>query len=127
MNYFLHDDNEVGVIMIDRVVEPILGSIYAISDEYGVNPLIFGFLYFVTVPTFWVSLIYLGRNLRQQRPLLIPVTGIVASQLLCYIYLFSVGKNLPLWVYVLVTGLILYGAWKTWKSVRNRMEFELEK
>jgi hypothetical protein len=37
-----------------------------------------------------------------------------------YIYLFIAGENLPLWVYVLVVGLIGYSAYSTVQTVRKK-------
>jgi hypothetical protein len=37
-----------------------------------------------------------------------------------YIYLFIAGENLPLWVYVLVVGLIGYSAYSTVRTVREK-------
>lgn len=91
-----------------------------IQESYGVNPFIFAALYFGTVPIFWASLYYLVKNYRNKKPLLLPLTGLLTTQLACYIYLFSVGRDMPLWVYGLVAVLIVAGLVRTWKTTQRK-------
>jgi hypothetical protein len=113
-------------IMLESAIEIILTHVYSISDEYGVNPLIFGFLYFSTVPLFWVSIFYLGKNFKQKESLTMPILGIIFSQVLCYIYLFSTAENLPGWVYALIFGIIAYTAYRVWQVVSSKLKMEVE-
>lgn len=112
--------------MFESAVDLIVTHISGISDEYGVNPLIFGFLYLATVPLFWVSIYYMGKNIRQKLSLRLPILGILFSQLLCYIYLFSYGSNLPFWVYAAVFGIIIYSAYRVWVVVKSKIRMEME-
>jgi len=112
--------------MLESAVDLIFTHIYGISDEYGVNPLIFGLLYFATVPLFWVSLFYLGKNIKQKQTLILPIIGVLTSQLLCYIYLFSSATNLPSWVYIVVLGIILYSVYRVRNIVRSKIRMEME-
>lgn len=112
--------------MFDSVIELVSTHVYSISDEYGVNPLIFGFLYFSTVPLFWVSIFYLAKNIKQKQSLALPIIGIIFSQLLCYIYLFSKAENLPGWVYVLIFGIMIYSAVRVWQVVSSKIKMEME-
>jgi len=112
--------------MTDSLIEIISSYIYSISDEYGVNPLIFAFLYFSTVPLFWISVVYLGKHIKQKKPLVMPLAGIAVSQLLCYIYLFSAGHDLPIWAYAIATFLIIYTLYMTWLGINKKLKMEME-
>jgi hypothetical protein len=112
--------------MFESAIDLIITHVYSISNEYGVNPLIFGFLYLSTVPLFWVSIFYMGKHLKQKRSLTLPIAGIAFSQLLCYIYLFSSAENLPGWVYTLIISAMVYSAFRVWQVVSTKLKVEME-
>lgn len=113
--------------MIEAVVDLILSRSGQISDNFGVNPLVFGLLYFGTVPLFWVSVYYTARNYARSKPLVLPVAGLLISQLACYTYLFASGENLPWWVYLLVLALLAAGAVKGVRQVRRKAQIQVQK
>lgn len=108
--------------MVHSVIEPLIAHFQHIGDSYGVNPFVFFFLYFVTVPLFWASTINLVRQLRKKKSVFWPIAGIIVSQLACYTYLVLSAQNLPGWVYLIIAGLIVLGAYKTWKYVQTKLE-----
>ena len=91
-----------------------------LGEQYGVNPIIFGSISVGAIPFFWLSVAWLVRNLRQGRSPFLPVLATSLCVLSAYIYLFIAGKNLPLWVYALVIGLLGYSAYSTVQTVRDR-------
>ena len=87
--------------------------------EYGVNPVIFGSLYVGSIPFFTLSLGWVIKNLRQGKPIAIPLllTGIFFIS--AYLYLVIVGKNIPVWVYLVIIAMTLFGIVTVVKKVRR--------
>jgi len=91
----------------------------SLGEQYGVNPVIFGTLYVGTMPLFTISLGWVIKNLRQDKPVFLPLllTGIFFIS--AYLYLIVVGKNIPTWVYVLILSMIIIGIIGTIQKVRT--------
>jgi len=93
---------------------------FSLGEQYGVDPLIFGSISVGAIPFFWLSVAWLVRNLRRGRSPFLPILATSLCVLSAYIYLFIAGENLPLWVYVLVIGLIGYSAYSTVQTVQKK-------
>jgi drug/metabolite transporter (DMT)-like permease len=90
-----------------------------LGEQYGVNPVVFGTLYVGTMPLFTISLGWVIRNLRRNKPVFIPLilTGIFFIS--AYLYLIVVGKNIPTWVYVFIVSMIILGIVATIQKIRT--------
>lgn len=93
---------------------------YSLGQQYGVNPIIFGSISIGAIPFFWLSIAWLVHNLRQDRSLFLPIVATSLCVLSAYIYLFIAGENLPIWVYGIVVGLLVYTAISTVRTVREK-------
>lgn len=96
---------------------------YSFGKHYGVDPLIFALLYFGTIPFSLLAFAWLGQNLRRSRSIYGPVALAFFSFIGTYVYLFSMGKNLPWWIYGLVGGALVGGAWVLFRRIR-RMQLQ---
>lgn len=94
---------------------------FNLGESYGVNPLIFGAIYVGAIPFFTLSIAWLVRNYRIGKSMVMPALSAVFFFVSAYLYLIIAGKNVPLWVYAVVFGLVLYGAWSTFRKVRRRI------
>ncbi|NBC17576.1 MAG: hypothetical protein GVY18_09715 [Bacteroidetes bacterium] len=92
-----------------------------LGAQYGVNPLIFGSIYVGAIPFFTVSLAWLIRNLRQQRPILVPALSTAFFFVSAYLYLLIAGQNIPLWVYGVVGAMIAGGVYVTIQKIRQEL------
>ena len=92
---------------------------FGLGAEYGVDPLVFGAIYVGTIPLFFLSLAWLGRNVRSGRSPVAPVLAAGACFVSAYVYLIVAGENVPAWVYGFVAALVAFGAWSTARSVRR--------
>lgn len=84
---------------------------YELGAQYGVDPLVFGCIYLGTTPFFLLSLAWMVRNMRQDRPIILPASATSFSFMSAYVYLLIVGRNLPLWVYGAMMLTIAYSAY----------------
>ena len=94
---------------------------FSLSENYGVNPVIFGSIYVGAIPFFTLSIGWLVRNYKKGRSVIIPALFAVFFFISAYLYLMIAGENVPFWVYGVVMILIIYGAWSTVKKVKDRM------
>ena len=92
------------------------------GENYGVNPIIFGSIYVGAIPFFTLSIGWLVRNYRKNKSIVLPALSSTFFFISAYLYLIIAGENVPLWVYGVVILMITYGAWTTYKKVRNRIQ-----
>jgi NhaP-type Na+/H+ or K+/H+ antiporter len=71
------------------------------------------------IPLFTLSLWWLIRNLRQKKPVVLPVLCTGFFFLSAYLYLIIVGRNIPWWVYGLIAVLVAYGVYATWQKIKK--------
>jgi hypothetical protein len=91
----------------------------SLGPKYGVNPIVFGVIYVGAIPFFTLSVAWLIRNLRQKKPVVLPVLAASLCFVSAYLYLIVAGKNIPLWVYGFLAALIAYGIFSTVRKVRK--------
>lgn len=95
---------------------------FSLGEQYGVNPLIFGTIYVGAIPFFTLSIVWLVRNCRQNRSIVLPAFSTVACFVSAYLYLIIAGRNVPWWVYVLVVVMVAYGAYSTYRILKRRIK-----
>lgn len=91
-----------------------------LSADYNVNPYIFAAIYVGAIPFFTISIAWIIRNKKQEKPITLPVlsTGFFLSS--AYLYLLVAGENVPAGVYAVVGGLLGYGIYSTFNRITNK-------
>ncbi len=92
----------------------------SLGENYGVNPYIFGGIYIGAVPLFFLFLGWTIKKMRKKQSFVIPLLLTGSCFISAYVYLIIVGKNIPVWVYVFIGAMVLYGVFSTYKKIRNR-------
>jgi hypothetical protein len=92
-----------------------------LGAEYGVNPYIFGPIYVGAIPFFLLSVGWLVRRARAGRSTLLPALCAGLCFVSAYLYLAIVGRNIPVWVWVFLAGLVAYGAWSAIRDIRRKI------
>lgn len=103
--------------MFDTVKEWFLG----LGAEYGVDPIIFGAIYVGAIPLFFLSLAWIGKNVRAGKSPVLPILAAGFCFISAYLYLIIAGNNVPWWVYAFVAVLVVFGAISTVKSIRSKI------
>ncbi len=103
--------------MFEALKEWFLG----LGAQYGVNPLIFGAIYVGAIPFFTLSLAWLVRNRRNGKSIAMPALSASFCFVAAYLYLAIVGKNIPVWVYIFVAGMVAFGVYSTIRKVRGNL------
>jgi hypothetical protein len=94
---------------------------FGLGERYGVNPLVFGSIYVGAIPFFSLSIAWLVRNVRRRRSPVVPILCASFCFVSAYLYLLFAGKNLPVWVYLFIFGMITFGAWSAFRKVKSRL------
>ena len=102
--------------MFDALRDWFLG----LGAQYGVDPLVFGAIYVGAIPLFFLSLAWLGRNVRAKKSPVLPILAAGACFVSAYVYLILAGENVPAWVYGFVALLVAFGAGLTWGAMALR-------
>ena len=92
-----------------------------LGKKYNVNPVIFSAIYLGAIPFFFASLGWLVRNIRRNKPVVIPVLCTGFFSISAYLYLIIAGENIPIWVYFLICLLIIYGIYSTVKAIKKKL------
>lgn len=82
------------------------GFLFSLLTPEGIDPLFFGFVYFLSIPLFIASMALLLRNIHTGRPVLAPSTLSVVFLIGSYIYLSSSGTLFPPLAYIAVSVLL---------------------
>lgn len=93
----------------------------SLGETYGVNPIIFGVIYVGAIPFFTLSIAWLVRNYRVQKSIALPVLSASFFFVSAYLYLMIAGENVPIWVYGVVVGMLVYGGWSTFGKVKREI------
>ncbi|CAM3889702.1 hypothetical protein [Deinococcus frigens] len=105
--------------MLHSLIEWMTTTTVSLSEEYGVNPVIFGVLYFGTMPLFALSVAWWIRRFRRGESTILPasVTGVLF--IAAYLYVLVAGRNLPVWVYVFMAAMLTLGGVSTWRQLKK--------
>lgn len=92
----------------------------SLGNKYNVNPYIFGSIYFGAIPVFFFFLSRTIKNIKSKKSYAMPLLLTCLSFISAYLYLIIAGKNIPVWVYIFISMMILYGVFSTIKKIRTQ-------
>jgi len=87
------------------------------ADLHHVDPLLFGCLYVLSKILMVIFLGWAVKNLRGKRPILLPLIFAILGYSLPYLYLIIAGKNIPLWIFLMIGVIYLFSGW----SIRRKI------
>ena len=92
----------------------------SLGEKYNVNPYIFGGIYLGAIPFFFISLYRTIQNIKKKKSIVLPVLLTGSFFISAYLYLIIAGKNIPLWVYVFIGLIVVYGSYSTIKKIKEK-------
>lgn len=93
---------------------------FGLSENYSVNPWIFGILYVGGIPVFFAVLAWLAKRAKDKKPVTVQALLLLYLAIQPYLYVAVFGENLPAWVYGAIGVLIALGVWSTYNSVQKK-------
>ena len=93
----------------------------ALGAEYGVNPYIFGGIYVGAIPFFLLSIGWLVKRARAGQSTVLPTMLAGFFFVSAYLYLAIAGRNIPVWVWIFLAALVIYGAFSTIRDTRKKI------
>ena len=93
----------------------------ALGAEYGVNPYIFGGIYVGAIPFFLLSTGWLVKRARAGKSTVLPTMLAGFFFVSAYLYLAIAGRNIPVWVWIFLAALVIYGAFSTIRDTRKKI------
>ncbi len=103
------------------MLETINEWILAQGAQYGVNPYIFVAIYVGAIPCFLASIAWLVKRARAHRSTVAPTMLAGFFFVSAYIYLAIFGQDIPVWVWIFLAALIIYGAVSTIRDTRRKI------
>lgn len=94
---------------------------FSLGANYGVNPWIFGSIYIGAIPFFLACVAWLVKRARAGRSTLVPTMAAGFFFISAYLYLAIVGTNIPIWVWIFLAVLVVYGAYSTIRDTRKKI------
>jgi CHASE2 domain-containing sensor protein len=92
----------------------------SLGEKYHVNPFIFGGIYIGAIPFFFISLSWTIKNIRKKRSIVFSVLLTCFFFISAYLYLLIAGRNIPVWVYVIIVLMIGYGIFSAIRKVKEK-------
>ncbi len=104
------------------MIEFIEGLVRAAREEYGVDPVIFVGIYLVSAPIFYYSLFRTVRALAKklQNEIMLWSFIFLCTIVAPFVYVLIFGRNLPLWVYVIIALIIGQGVFSMVRKLRDK-------
>jgi len=96
----------------------------SLGEKYNVNPYVFGSIYLGAIPFFFISLYWTIRNIKNKKSFVFPVLLTGLFFISAYLYLIIVGKNIPVWVYVFIGLMVIYGIYSTINKIKEKTKDE---
>ena len=87
------------------------------GKDHNVNATLFAFLYFGSIPPYIVSIGWLIRTRKHNRPIFLPLISTFTFFILPAAYIGIYGENIAWWVYAAIGVLIGYGAYTLYLKI----------
>ncbi|GAA0280201.1 hypothetical protein GCM10009127_21680 [Alteraurantiacibacter aestuarii] len=103
------------------MIEAFQDWFLSLGENYGVNPWVFGAIYVGAIPFFLASITWLVTRARAHRSTVVPTMLAGFFFVSAYLYLAIAGRNIPVWVWIFLAVLVVYGAWSTIRDTRRKI------
>ena len=103
------------------MIEAFQAWFLSLGEEYGVNPWIFGAIYIGAIPFFLACMGWLVRNARTGNSTILPAMLAGFFFVSAYLYLAIAGRNIPIWVWIFLAVLIVWGAVSQIRQTRRKI------
>lgn len=99
----------------------------SLGEKYNVNPYLFGGIYIGAIPFFFLCLGWVIKNIKNKKAFALPLLLTGFCFISAYLYLIIAGKNIPVWVYVFIGFMVVYGIYSTVVKIKKNMKDETKR
>ena len=103
------------------MLESINDWLLSLGAQYNVNPSVFGAIYVGAIPFFLGSIAWLVKRARAGRSTVLPTMLAGFFFVSAYLYLAVFGQDIPLWVWIFLAVLVIYGAISQVRQTRRKI------
>jgi hypothetical protein len=89
----------------------------SLGEKHNVDPLLLGLLYLVSKLSLIFFLAWVVKNLRSKKPYVSQLLFAAVSFSVPYTYIIIAGRNLSVWVYIIIGLIFIYGGYTIWKKL----------
>ena len=93
----------------------------SLGETYGVNPWIFGAIYVGAIPFFLLCVGWIVKNARAGKSTVLPTMLAGFFFVSAYLYLAIAGRNIPVWVWIFLAVLVVWGAVSQVRQTRRKI------
>ncbi|MVN90022.1 hypothetical protein [Mucilaginibacter aquatilis] len=104
---------------MDYLIE-LKNWLFSLGEEHGVNPLFLACLYLTSKVFFFSLLGWVLKNLRDKKPITLPLLFACLCFSVPYVYIIIFGYNISIWIYLFIACVFSYGAFTIWKKVTTK-------
>ncbi|WP_158796116.1 hypothetical protein [Pedobacter sp. L105] len=104
--------------MMEYYINTIKDYLFHQANLHQLNPWLFGAFYLLSKILFLSFLGWAIKNLRQKTSVLLPLLLAALGYSIPYLYLIIAGKNIPFWIYLVISLIYLFSAW----SIRAKLK-----
>ncbi len=103
------------------MIEGFSDWFFSLGANYGVNPWIFGAIYVGAIPFFLTCVGWIVKNARAHKSTVLPTMLAGFFFVSAYLYLAIAGRNIPMWVWIFLAVLIVWGAVSQIRQTRRKI------
>jgi len=98
----------------------IIDYLSSIAEAHEVDPLLFVLIYLASTPPFLLISGWLFHHIRREKPLAVLAFVWALCYSAPYLYVLAVGRDLALWVYLMVAAMVAGGLWLAGRGLLRR-------
>jgi Na+/melibiose symporter-like transporter len=94
---------------------------FEISTKYAVNPIVFISIHAVCTPLLILVIWWLLRTKKLGKPIIAPLLCAIVLYNIANVYLVIVGRNIPLYIYLMLILFTLYSGYISVSKIREKL------
>ncbi len=107
---------------MQKTWEAIKNYYLTLGESYHVNPIIFLGIHIIATPLFLLSVGWLLKNFRKKKEIVLPAAASILIFNAANIYLVLFGKNIPWWIYTILSVTTIVSSYFSYIKIRKKMK-----
>lgn len=106
---------------VEIIIDYLKNWLADIKTKYGVNPVIFGIIYFAGAVPFWYSIFRIGRGIKRGNQNEVMTFGTILGLIIIspFFYVLIFGHSLPFWFWIVAFVVIGFSTYSTLRKIKK--------